>query len=123
MTNLLVAVTPGEHRFAPERVAHAARQHWTDVTYTGLDVTDPRLAELGPQLRISEGQRVVIANFHNDGEGIGVEGDDDIQAEFLALLTQNTTFPDGGIVVVHWADDVVPLRPHMTADDVRVLHG
>lgn len=47
VTDLLVAVTPGGHRFAPERVAHAARQHWTNVTYTGPDITDPRLAELG----------------------------------------------------------------------------
>lgn len=123
MADLLVAVTPGEHRFDPDEIAAAAVRRWPSAE--DVDITGPELADLArllsKQLTIGDGQHVVMANFHADNQGIGVEGDDELEAEFLALLTQNTAFPDDGIVVVHWDDDIVALRPNMTADEVHAL--
>jgi hypothetical protein len=125
MTDLLVAVTPGEHRFNPDQIAAAAVRQWPYAE--DVDITGPELADLArllsKQLQLNDGQRVVLANFHADDQGIGVEGDDELEAEFLALLTRHTAFPDGGIVVVHWADGIVALRPNMTADEVHALRG
>ena len=123
MTDLLVAVTPGEHRFDPDRIAAAATRQWPSVE--DVNITGPELADLArllsKQLTISDGQHIVLANFHADNQGIGIEGDDELEAEFLALLTQSTTFPDEGIVVVHWADDIAALRPNMTPDEIHAL--
>jgi hypothetical protein len=120
-----VAVTPGEHRFDPDRIAAASVRRWPSAE--DIDITGPELADLArllsKQLTIGDGQRVVVANFHTDNQAIGVEGDDELEAEFLALLTQRTTFPDGGIVVVHWANDIVALRPNMTPDEVHALRS
>jgi hypothetical protein len=125
MADLLVAVTPGEHRFDPNKIASAAVRRWPSAE--DVDITGPELADLArllsKQLQLNDGQRVVLANFHADNQGIGVEGDDELEAEFLALLTQHTEFPDGGIVVVHWADDIVALRPNMTPDQVHALRA
>ncbi|GAB3166489.1 hypothetical protein GCM10027059_25680 [Myceligenerans halotolerans] len=125
MTDLLVAVTPGEHRFDPDRIAAAATQRWPSAD--DVDITGPELADLAEvlskQLTIRDDQQVVLANFHADNKGIGIEGDDDLEADFLALLTQHTTLPDEGIVVVHWTDQIATLRPNMTPDDIRALRS
>jgi hypothetical protein len=125
MTDLLVTVTPGEHRFDPNEIAAAVVRQWPSAE--DVDITGPELADLArllsKQLQLNDGQRVVLANFHADNQGIGIEGDDELEAEFLALLTQHTTFPDDGIVVVHWADDIAYLRPNMTPDEVYALRS
>lgn len=125
MADLLVAVTPGKHRFDPDQIAAASVRQWPSAE--DVDITGPELADLArllsKQLTIVDGQHVVVANFHADNQAIGVEGDDELEAEFLALLTQHTTFPDDGVVVVHWTDDIVALRPNMTPDEVHALHG
>lgn len=98
MADLLVAVTPGEHRFNPDQISAAAARRW--LTVEDVDVTGPELIDLArlmsKQLTINDGQRTVVAEFHADNQGIGVEGDDELEAEFLALLTQNTALPDEG---------------------------
>ncbi|MDR7384377.1 hypothetical protein [Promicromonospora iranensis] len=118
--------TPGEHRFDPDRIATAAVRQWPFAA-EDVDITGPELADLArvltKQLQLNDGQRVLLANFHADNQGIGIEGDVELAAEFISLLTQHATFPDGGIVVVHWADDVVSLRPNMTPDEVHALRG
>lgn len=125
MTDLLVAVTPGEHRFDSDRIAAAAVRRWPSAE--DVDITGPELADLArllsKQLTIGDGRHVVVANFHADNQAIGVEGDDELEAEFIALLAQHTTFPNDGIVVVHWADDIVALRSNMAPAEVQALHG
>lgn len=64
----------------------------------------------------------MLVNFHADDQAIGLEGDDELEAEFLAL-TRHTAFPDGGIVVVHWADGIVALRPDMAPSEIEALRG
>lgn len=123
MSDLLVAVTPGEHRFDPDQIAAAAARQWPSVE--DVDITGPELVDLArllsKQLTINDGQRTIVAGFHADNRGIGIEGDDELEAEFLAFLTQNTELPGEEIVVVQWADDIVTLRPSMTLEDVQAL--
>jgi thiamine phosphate synthase YjbQ (UPF0047 family) len=92
------------------------------VTVDGPELTD--LARLmSAQVTINDGQKVATVEFHTGATAIDVEGDDDLAADFLALLTRTVPVPDNTIVVMNWADDIVTLRPNMTSDDVRALRA
>ena len=75
------------------------------------------------QVTINAEQRTITVEFHSSAKAIDVEGDDDLAAEFLALLTQDTPIPENGIVVMNWADDIAALRPNMTTEDVHSLRN
>jgi hypothetical protein len=125
MADLLIAVAEGQAWFDPDEVAAAIVRQWPSaevVTVDGPELTD--LARLmSAQVTISDGQKVATVEFHTGATAIDVEGDDDLAAEFLALLTRTVPVPDNTIVVMNWADDIVTLRPNMTSDDVRALRA
>lgn len=123
MADLLVAVAEGEARFDPDRLVAAALRRWSSADAAAVD--GPELADLAQlmttQLTIRDGQQVVIVEFHTGNKAIDAEGDDDLAADFLALLTQSMPIPENEIVVMNWADDIAALRQNMTPDEVRAL--
>lgn len=123
MADLLVAVAEGQARFDPDQVAAAIVRRWPSADVVAVD--GPELADLAElmttQVTIHEGQRVATVEFHRSHKAIDAEGDDDLAAEFLALLTHSMPIPEDTIVVMNWATDIVSLRPNMTPDEVRAL--
>lgn len=121
MTDLLVAVADGETRFDPERIVDVVVRRWPSVGWGDPD--EELAATLAKQVTIQYDQQVLIVDVLAGHEGIGVEGDDDLAAEFLALLTQSMPIPEDEIVVMNWTDQIVALRSGMTPDDVRALRA
>lgn len=125
MADLLVAVAEGQARLEPVQVAAAILRQWPSadvVAVDGPELTD--LAQLvSTQVTISDGQQRATVEFHTSAKAIDIEGDDDLAAEFLALLTRTVPIPEDTIVVMKWADDIVALRPNMTPGVVRALRG
>jgi hypothetical protein len=125
MADLLIAVAEGQARFEPDQVAAAILRRWPSADVVTVD--GPELADLAQlmsmQVTISEGQQAATVEFQTSAKAIDVEGDDDLAAEFLALLTRSMPIPEDIIVVMNWADDIVTLRPNMTPDDVHALRA
>lgn len=53
--------------------------------------------------------------------GLGVEGDDELTAEFAAWITTHVPIADSQLLVTDWANEVVSLRPRMSVSDVLRL--
>lgn len=125
MADLLVAVAEGQARLDPELVAAAILRQWPSADV--VTVGSPELADLAQlmstQVTISDGQQRATVEFHTSTKAIDVEGDDDLAAEFLALLTRTVPIPEDTIVVMNWADDIVALRPNMNSDEIRALRA
>lgn len=123
MADLLIAVAEGQARFEPDQIAAAILRQWPSADIVTVD--GPELADLAQlmsmQATISDGQQVATVEFHTSAKAIDVEGDDDLAAEILALVTRSMSIPEDNIVVMNWAEDIVALRPNMTPDDVRAL--
>lgn len=123
MADLLVAVAEGQARFDPDQVAAAILRQWPSADVVAID--GPELADLAQlmstQVTISDGELRATVEFHTSAKAIDIEGDDDLAAEFLALLTHTVPIPGDTIVVMNWADDIVALRPNMNSDEVRSL--
>lgn len=67
----------------------------------------------------------VVRNMEIDvlrsGGGLGIEGASSAEevARFVAWLARTAPVPeDGSVVLIEWADDLVPLTPHMTAEEL-----
>lgn len=125
MSDVLVAVAEGETTFDTDQLTAAVLRQWP--TAEVADVDGPELAHLAQfmtrQITIEDnGQRAII-EFNTGDRGIGIEGDAQPTAEFLAILTASMPIPDGVIAVMNWSDDVVMLRQAMTIDDLYALRG
>jgi hypothetical protein len=125
MADLLVAVAEGQARFDPDQVAAAILRQWPSVDVVAVD--SPELVDLAQlvstQVTISDGRQRATVEFHTSATTIEIEGDADLAAELLALLTHTVPILEDTIVVMNWADDVVALRPNMNSDEVRSLRA
>lgn len=125
MADLLVAVAEGQARLDPDQIAAAILRQWPSVDVVAVDGRElADLAQLvSTQVTISDGQQRATVEFHTSAKAIDIEGDDDLAAELLALLTRTVPIPEGTIVVMNWADEIVALRPNMNFDEVRSLRA
>lgn len=123
MADLLVAVSEGDTKFDPQHMVEVSLQRWPTADWYAPDPEpeDELAAMLAGQVTVQDDQRVLIVDFATNLRGIGVEGDDDLAAEFLALLTRSMPIPEDTIVVMNWADGIATLRPNMTPDEVHAL--
>ncbi|GAA2241578.1 hypothetical protein GCM10010413_49990 [Promicromonospora sukumoe] len=125
MADLLIAVAEGNAQFDADQVAAAIVRRWPSADVVSVD--GPELSDLAQlmstQVTINDGQRAATVEFHTSAKAIDAEGDDDLAAEFISLLTRTVPVPEDAIVVMNWADDIVALRPNMTPEDVHALRG
>lgn len=112
-------VSGGAFRFEPGAVLDSFRDQWPDAE---LVRPDDGIIEAYVYLPTS-GSRPTEIRVHNAGTGIGVEsGDDQEAAEIVAWIARTAPVPaDGSVVLVHWADDMIPLTPETTAASLLSL--
>ncbi|MBB2923741.1 hypothetical protein [Cellulomonas cellasea] len=83
----------------------------------------------GPRARVSFGQLQLANGAVEDrllvsllagGDGMRLEGDEDLASSFVAWVTGRPGFPvDGSSVLIDWAGELLPLRPGMAANELR----
>jgi hypothetical protein len=121
MADLLVAVSEGEVTFDPDDFAEPAAERWPTAIWYEPDPEDDLAVTMAKQLTVREDRRILTVDFLTNRQSAGIEGDDDLAAEFLALLTRCMPIPEDTIVVMNWADGVATLRANMTPDEVHAL--
>lgn len=121
MADLLVAVSEGETTFDPDAFVEPAAARWPTAAWYEPDPEDDLAVTMAKQLTVREDRRILTVDFLTNRQSAGIEGDDDLAAEFLALLTHSMPIPEGTIVVMNWATGIVILRPNMTPDEVHGL--
>jgi hypothetical protein len=122
MLEYLVVAPEPEFRFDSGALVEAARRTWPDATVTVPEggiigervdayVDLPPPATQTPQLA-----------FLTGGGGVSLDAPTrEEAADVLAWLCASADIPDdGSVVVIHWLDDVVPLRAGLTA--AELLH-
>lgn len=119
MTDLLIAVADGDTQFSPDHVLTVVHSRWPDAEWG--DPGGELAAKLARQITIEQGASRAIVEVLASRGAVSVEGDDDLAADFLALLTQSMPIPEDEIAVMNWADDVVMLRQNMTPGDVQAM--
>lgn len=95
-----------------------------EASYPGTEVYHPA-GELGETLAAElyvptpvPDHRLEVS-VDRDGAALGLEGGGtmEVLAGFLAWLARTAPVPgDGSVVLIEWADDVVPLTPDLTAE-------
>jgi hypothetical protein len=120
MADIMIAALDGSTPFDAESLAQAARTTWSEASWPGSP--NRATGELA-RLKIESDGRMLFVDILPPGGGLGIEGDDELAAEFVAWITTQVPITDGQIVVTDWADDVVTLRPNMTRDEVHALRA
>lgn len=121
MADLLVAVAEEGATFDHDELVQAIRVRWPAASVVDVGGELGELAALmTAQLVIHEARRILIVELQASHKGIAVEGDDRLAAEFLALLTRSMP-PEGIVVAMSWATDIVLLGPDMTPDETHAL--
>jgi hypothetical protein len=115
MADIMIAALDGSSPFDAASLAQAARTTWPDASWPG----SPELA----RLKVESGGRTLFVDVLPPGGGLGIEGDDELAAEFVAWITRQVPIADSQIVVTDWNEDVVTLRPNMTCDEVYALRA
>lgn len=121
MVDLLVAVSEGETTFDADDFVKPSAERWPTAAWYEPDPDDELAVTMGKQLTVREPDRILIVDFAASRRSIGVEGDDDLAAELLALLTHSTPIPENTVAAMNWSDGIVTLRPNMTPHDVHTL--
>lgn len=120
MADLLVGILD-DVTFDVEHLLAQAQATWPEATYYPSDGESANSPAGNLQLEIE--QEFLDVAFLASRGGLGVEGDDDLAAVFLAWLTTQPPVCDGTeVVVVNWANDLVPLTPNMTPEQLWALH-
>lgn len=120
MADIMIATLDGSTPFDAERLARAALTPWPEASWPGSP--DHVIGELA-RLKIETDGQTVFVDVLPPGGGLGVEGDDELAAEFIAWITTQVPIAEGQVVVTDWTDDVVALSPNMTLDEVQALRG
>lgn len=120
MKECLVAVASGTYTFGFDELIRSAGLRWTDSRFIPAsgDWMNSTYGHL--QLHDAEtGRADVIAGLLAGGKGIGLEGEPERVAEFIAWLASRDQFPDdGSVVLAEWAHEFIPLRPGTTAAEL-----
>lgn len=117
MTEVLVAVSEGEWAFDVDRLVAdlQSRRPGTEWTPTPAGDPDPALG----QVAVPFGEAWVLVDVLPEARGLGVEGAVEHVAEVLAVVAAHPGLPaDGTVVVTDWADDLYPLTPGLTAQEI-----
>ncbi|NCT91941.1 hypothetical protein GXB85_13415 [Cellulomonas sp. APG4] len=106
MSDVLIAST-GSYRFDIDALQAAASSRWPGMRrFDGAGSGDGQLQHVGAD------NRLLDVTSLRAGHGLGVEGDPERVAEFMAWLTTQPGFPsDGSIEVYNWALDIMHLAP------------
>lgn len=114
MTDSFLAVLEGPYRFGFEALSTEVSTRFPDAAFF-----PPRTI----QRQDENGHLMLDIKLLGDDEGgVGLEGDDELAAEFVAWLTERPGFPaDGSVVFAGWAPEPFPLRPNMTAGELLDL--
>lgn len=118
MADIMIATVDGSTPFDAERLAEVARQAWPQATWPSSP--DRATGELA-RLKIEAQGKIVFVDVLPPGGGLGVEGDDELTAEFVAWITTQVSITDGQLVITDWANEVVSLRQQMSVSDVLRL--
>jgi hypothetical protein len=121
MADILVAVSEGEMTFDPDDFVEPSAERWPTAAWYEPDPEDDLAVTMAKQLTVREDRRILTVDFLTNRQSAGIEGDDDLAAEFLALLTRSMPIPEDTIVVMNWTDGIATLRPNMTPDDIHAL--
>lgn len=121
MADLLVAASEGETTFNPDDFVEPTTERWLTAAWYAPDPEDDLAVTMARQLTVRKDRRILTVDFLTNRQSVGIEGDDDLAAEFLALLTHSMPIPEDTITVMNWATGIVNLRPNMTSDEIYAL--
>lgn len=117
MADVLVAVLEGPG-FDVVELERGAHQEWGAARFTA-STGERRLSSVG-QLEVEHGGTSARLVVLTGGDGLGVEGDDELVADVLAWLTRrDPVVAEALVVVTDWAAEPLRLTPGMTADELR----
>lgn len=119
MADLLVAVLDGPARLGPDAIVEPARAAWPHSPQS--PPADRFAANTMLSLELHDAGPILFVDFLGVHEGLGLDGDDDLAAAFLAWLSNLVDVRGSRVVVSDWADDLVTLVPRMSAHDVARL--
>lgn len=118
MKECLVAVSSGTYTFDFDELIQSAGARWTDSRF--IPATGDWMNSTYGHLQLHDsdtGRADVIAGLLAGGKGIGLEGEPERVAEFIAWLASRDQFPDdGSVVLLGWRRGQVTLLPGTTAE-------
>lgn len=119
MLEFAIVATGDRFRFRPDIVTAAARAAWPEATVTPAGTDFAGLVEVFVDLPGGPGPRPQLAVMVG-GESLGLDAPTrQDAASVIAWLCQAGGLPDdGSVIVIHWSDAPVVLRPGMTQDEL-----
>lgn len=123
MSDYLVAVASGDYVFNFDELVQAAGVRWQGARFFRASGREAAAAYGELQIYSPDtGHADVIAILLAGNQGIGLEGEPEKVAEFMAWLTTRDGFPsDGSVVVLSWRREEFPLNANTSAEALLEL--
>lgn len=120
MNNYLVAVSQGEFTFTEDAVRDALLARWPGTTVEADPVPGSAVGlRFSLPADLHDGDvRVPHVDWSRHGRALDLEMIPEAAAQVLEVLAALPGLPDEDVVIIEWADDLVPLRPGATAGEL-----
>lgn len=121
MSEVLVTSKQNAIAFNPESMLRDARERWSHAAY--VPSSEYFVDTTFGQLKITSGGQTVLVEFLVPGQGLGVEGDDILVAEFLEWLADWPDLPPETTAWPSQSAEPLQVRPGLTAQQLLEAEG
>ena len=112
MADVMLACTDGAWDFDRPRLIDDVQRRWPSSTFSAEEGADDTLG----QLVVRDGDATALVELLTVPGGLGVDGDDRLVAEILAVVARTQSVPaDGSLLALGWTSRPVALTPTITA--------